>query len=94
MPHEEPCIVLKRRGLDKDGKKDAGRIVVLREQVFDAIDEYIKAMHTWVRKGCGCIVGPSISMLPSNSCESTARLVLLVARRIQLVTLRRAAGNP
>ncbi len=40
MPHEEPCIVLRRRELDKDGKKDAGRIVVLREQVFDAIDEW------------------------------------------------------
>jgi hypothetical protein len=54
----------------------------------------IKAMHTWVRKGCGHIVSPSISMSPSDSCESTARHVLLVARRIRLVTLRRAAGNP
>jgi hypothetical protein len=38
--HEEPCIVLRRRELSKDGKKDAGRIVVSREQVFDAIDEW------------------------------------------------------
>ncbi len=40
VPHEEPYIVLRRRELDKDGKKDAGRIVVSREQVFDAIDEW------------------------------------------------------
>ncbi len=40
MPPEEPHIVLRRRELDKDGKKDAGRIVVSREQVFDAIDEW------------------------------------------------------
>ncbi len=40
MPHEEPHIVLRRRELNKDGKKDAGRIVVSREQVFDAIDEW------------------------------------------------------
>ncbi len=39
VPHEEPCIVLRRRELDENSKKDAGRIVVLREQVFDAIDE-------------------------------------------------------
>ncbi len=40
MPREEPRIVLRRRELDKGGKKVAGRIVVLREQVFDAIDEW------------------------------------------------------
>jgi hypothetical protein len=40
VPHEEPCIVLRRRELDEDGKNDAGRIVVSREQVFDAIDEW------------------------------------------------------
>ncbi len=40
MPLEEPCIVLRRRELDKDGKKVAGWIVVSREQVFDAIDEW------------------------------------------------------
>ncbi len=46
----------------------------------------IKAMHTWVRTGRGRIFGPIISMSPSNLSESTARHVLLVARRIQLVT--------
>jgi hypothetical protein len=40
VPHEEPHIVLRRRELNKDGKKDAGLIVVSREQVFDAIDEW------------------------------------------------------
>ncbi len=40
MPHEEPRIVLRRRELNRDSKKDAGRIVVSREQVFDAIDEW------------------------------------------------------
>jgi hypothetical protein len=40
VPREEPRIVLRRRELDKDGKKDAGRIVVSREQVFYAIDEW------------------------------------------------------
>ncbi len=40
MPREESRVVLRRRELDKDGKKDAGRIVVLREQVFVAIDEW------------------------------------------------------
>jgi hypothetical protein len=40
VPNEAPCIVLRRRELDKDGNKDAGWIVVLREQVFDAIDEW------------------------------------------------------
>jgi hypothetical protein len=40
VPHEEPRIVLSRHELDEDGKKDAGRIVVSREQVFDAIDEW------------------------------------------------------
>ncbi len=40
VPHEEPCIVLRRHELDKDGKKDSGRIVVLRDQVFDAIDKW------------------------------------------------------
>jgi hypothetical protein len=40
VPNEAPRIVLRRRELAKDGKKDAGRIVVLREQVFDAIDEW------------------------------------------------------
>jgi hypothetical protein len=39
VPREEPHIVLRRRELGKDGKHFAGRIVVLREQVFDAIDE-------------------------------------------------------
>ncbi len=40
VPCEEPHIVLRRRELDKDGKKVAGWIVVSREQVFDAIDEW------------------------------------------------------
>ncbi len=40
MPHEELCIVLRRRELNKDGKKDAGWITVSREEVFDAIDEW------------------------------------------------------
>ncbi len=40
MPNEASCVVLRRRELDKDGSKDAGRIVVSREQVFDAIDEW------------------------------------------------------
>jgi hypothetical protein len=40
VPHEAPRVVLRRRELAKDGNKDAGRIVVSREQVFDAIDEW------------------------------------------------------
>ncbi len=40
VPHEEPCIVLRQCELDEDGKNDAGWIVVSREQVFDAIDEW------------------------------------------------------
>jgi hypothetical protein len=40
VPREQPCIVLWRRELGKDGKKFAGRIVVSREQVVDAIDEW------------------------------------------------------
>jgi hypothetical protein len=40
VPREEPCIVLRRRELEKDGKKVAGWIVVSREQVFDVIDEW------------------------------------------------------
>jgi hypothetical protein len=40
VPNEAPRVVLRRRELDKDGSKDAGRIVVSREQVFDAIDEW------------------------------------------------------
>ena len=40
VPNEAPCVVLRRCELDKDGSKDAGRIVVSREQVFDAIDEW------------------------------------------------------
>ncbi len=40
MPNEAPRIVLRRRELNEDGKKDAGRIVVSREQVFDAMDEW------------------------------------------------------
>ncbi len=40
VPNEAPRVVLRRGELDEDGKKDAGRIVVLREQVFDAIDEW------------------------------------------------------
>ncbi len=40
MPREEPRYVLRRRELGKDGKHFAGRIVVSREQVFDAIDEW------------------------------------------------------
>ncbi len=40
MPNKAPCVILRRRELDKDGNKDAGQIVVSREQVFDAIDEW------------------------------------------------------
>ncbi len=40
MPREEPRVVLRRCELDKDGKKVAGKFVVSREQVFDAIDEW------------------------------------------------------
>ncbi len=40
VPHEEPCIVLRRHELGKDGKHFAGRIAVSREQVFDAINEW------------------------------------------------------
>jgi hypothetical protein len=40
VPNEAPCVVLRRRELDKDVNKDAGHIVVSREQVFDAIDEW------------------------------------------------------
>ncbi len=40
VPNDAPCVVLRRRELDEDGKKDAGRIVVSREKVFDAIDEW------------------------------------------------------
>ncbi len=40
MPNEAPHIVLRRRELAKDGKKDAGQIVVSREQVVDTIDEW------------------------------------------------------
>jgi hypothetical protein len=34
--NEAPRVVLRRRELDKDGNKDAGQIVVSREQVFGA----------------------------------------------------------
>jgi hypothetical protein len=40
VPHEEPRVVLRRHELDKDGKKVAGRTVVLRKQVFDANNEW------------------------------------------------------
>ncbi len=40
VPNEAPRVVLRRRELGKDGNKDAGWIVVLREQVFDAIAEW------------------------------------------------------
>jgi hypothetical protein len=40
VPNEAPRVVLRRSELDNDGNKDAGRIVVSREQVFDAIDEW------------------------------------------------------
>ncbi len=40
MPNEAPHVVLRQRELAKDCKKDAGWIVVSREQVFDAIDEW------------------------------------------------------
>jgi hypothetical protein len=40
VPREEPHVVLRRRELDKDKKMVAGKIVVPREQVFDAIDEW------------------------------------------------------
>jgi hypothetical protein len=40
VPNEAPRVILRRRELDKDGNKDAGRIVVSREQVFDAKDEW------------------------------------------------------
>ncbi len=40
VPNEAPCIVLRQRELAKDGNKDAGWIVVSREQFFDAIDEW------------------------------------------------------
>jgi hypothetical protein len=40
MQREQPCIVLRRLELGKDGKKVSGWIVVSREQVFDAIDEW------------------------------------------------------
>ncbi len=66
MPREEPHIVMRRRELDKDGKKVAGQIVVSREQVFDAIDEWHQGHAHMGQEGCGHIVGPSISMSPSN----------------------------
>jgi hypothetical protein len=40
VPSEERHVVLRRHELGKDGKHFAGRIVVSREQVFDAIDEW------------------------------------------------------
>jgi hypothetical protein len=40
MPGEEPHVVLRRCDLGKDVKHFSGRIVVSREQVFDAIDEW------------------------------------------------------
>ncbi len=40
MPGEEPHVVLRRHELGKDGKYFIGRIVVLREQVCDAINEW------------------------------------------------------
>ncbi len=40
MPREESLVILRRCELDKDGKNNAGWIVVSREQVFDAIDEW------------------------------------------------------
>ncbi len=40
VPREEPRVVLRRCELGKYGKKVAGQIVVSREQVFDAIDEW------------------------------------------------------
>ncbi len=40
VPCEEPHVVLRRRELGKDGKHFAGQIVVSREKVFDAIDEW------------------------------------------------------
>ncbi len=66
VPHEEPCVVLMRRELDKDCKKDAGRIIVSRKQVFDTIDEWHQGHAHLVRKGRGHIVSPSILMSPSN----------------------------
>ena len=45
VPNEAPCVVLRRQELDEDCKKDAGQVVVLREQVFDAIDEWHRG-HT------------------------------------------------
>jgi hypothetical protein len=40
VPGEEPHVVLRRHELGQDGKHFAGQIVVSREQVFDAIDEW------------------------------------------------------
>jgi hypothetical protein len=40
VPCKHTCIVLRRGELGKDEKKVAGRTVVSREQVFDAIDEW------------------------------------------------------
>ncbi len=66
MPSEESCIVLRRRKLDKDGKKVPGWIDVSREQVFDAIDEWHQGHVHKGQERRGPIVGPSISMSPSN----------------------------
>jgi hypothetical protein len=91
VPHEEPRIVLRRRELNKDGKKDAGRIVVSREQVFDAIE-----------RPCTHGSGKDVDVLsvqvyqchPATCANLLQDVCWLVARRIRLVTLRRAAGNP
>jgi hypothetical protein len=93
VPGENPYFVLRRQEKDKNSKLFVGWIVVSREQVFDAINEWHKAMRTWVRKEPGHIVGKSIPMSPRHSSKSTASCVLLAVRRIRLVMRRRAAGN-
>jgi hypothetical protein len=92
VPREEPRIILRRRELDKDGKKNAGWIVVSREQVFDAIDEWHRGhVHMGQER--------MWTYCWSKYFNVTQRLVrvyceMCVACSKKNSTRRRAAGNP
>jgi hypothetical protein len=66
VPGEDPCVVLRRQELGKDGKLLGVRLLYQGSKSLMLLMSGIEAMRTWVMKGPGHIVGPSISISPRH----------------------------
>jgi hypothetical protein len=93
MPGEHLCIVLRRKEKGKDGKVFVQWIVVLRERVFDAIDEWHQGHAHMGQERIWTFCAQKYFDVNQALVKIYGKMCFLAVKRIWLVICRRAAGN-